>query len=134
MTNKDFVSYEIAKMLKNVGFDWPCSHYYTKENASDGDVWLTTAAFSPEDWNNDSNSEPDFLKPLCAAPSLWEAQKWLRDVKNIIILINYDDYAGWTFFSPHRDIDNNNPYCESYESALCAGIEAALKLIEEGKR
>lgn len=127
MNSEDFVSYEIAKKLKAQGFDYPCYFYYTKQDAPDEHVWHTTSEEAPIDYNRS-------IYAGCSMPTLAQAQKWLRDVKNIIILINYDDYVGWTFFSPHRDIDNNNPYCESYESALSAGIEAALKLIEEGER
>lgn len=142
--NEDFCSYEIAQALKEAGFDCPCRHYYTKEDASDGNVWLTSAAFSPEDWNDGRNSEPDFLKPLCSAPSLWEAQKWLREKKlwHIEVRINgcrnmfcvelWEMKAnGGAFRLQHKG--GRVILYDTYESALSAGIEAALKLIEEGE-
>lgn len=139
MNNEDFCSYEIAVKLKELGFDQPCRHYYTKENASDNDVWLTTAAFSPEDWNNGRNAEPDFLKPLCSAPSLWQAQKWLRETHQWHIIIIPQmwkglvfDYSLWHTMRGHES-KNRGFNFSTYESALSAGIEAALKLIEIDK-
>ena len=79
MNNEDFVSYDLAMRLKQAGFDRSCSHYYTKENTTDDYVWITTSAFTSEDWNSGKNDEPDFLKPLCSAPTLAQAQKWLRE-------------------------------------------------------
>lgn len=133
MNNDDFVSYEIAQALKKAGFDWACSHYYTKENASDGDVWLTTAAFSPENWNNDRSNEPDFLKPLCSAPTLWEAQKWLREVHRISVEPICNMTRQWNVNVCEIDKFGEAAWSKiglgTHESALSAGIEAALKLV-----
>lgn len=142
MNNEDFVTYKTAQALKKCGFDWPCSHYYTKENAADDEVWITPSAFSLEDWNNSRNAEPDFCKPICSAPTLYSAQKWLRKTKGIEVVVEprycnykhigydwhiYDDCSGdYSLRAPL-------PFCDSYEYALSAGIEAALKLIEEGE-
>lgn len=141
MTNEDFVTYETAKALKKIGFNWPCSHYYTKGNAADNEVWLTSVAFSPEDWNNGRNSEPAFLKPLCSAPTLWQAQKWLRETKGIAINVIAHDggkYHWSEVFLPnfresgYRWFDYRvHPFFPTYESALSDGLTAALKLIEE---
>ncbi len=149
MNNEDFVTYDIAVRFKKAGFDWPCYFYYTKENATDDEVWFTTAGVHAKDWNSGRNDEPDFLKPLCSAPSLWEAQKWLRDEWDIHIDACVfgdcsEDADGkvadeWTFWafdiynteSGRQIVDYDEEY-DNYEAALSAGIEAALKLIEEG--
>ncbi len=137
MNNEDFCSYDIATKLKELGFEWPCRHYYTKENVSDNDVWLTTAAFSPEDWNNGRNAKPDFLKPLCSAPSLWKAQKWLREVHKLSVEPICNMVRQWNVNV--CDIDKFGEILwakiglDTYESALSDGIETALKLIEIDK-
>lgn len=35
MDEKDFVSFETAKKLKEAGFDYPCSYYTSMEKISD---------------------------------------------------------------------------------------------------
>lgn len=153
MNNEDFCTYEIARMLKAMGFDWPCSHYYTKENAVDDEVWITPSAFSLKDWNNGRNAEPDFLKPLCSAPTLYSAQKWLREIIGIHVGVTpVIQIRKWQFYlddltqhiNPHdgemltrcteeMQDEYDEEYFDTYESALSAGIVAALKLIEEGE-
>lgn len=140
MNNEDFVSYETGMRLKKAGFDSPCYFYYTKENADDGHVWLTTAAFSPEDWNNGRDSEPDFLKPRCSAPTLAQAQKWFMEIHNIHVLphlesVNRPQYVCHIvqLRKSSERLTDDARYFATYESALSAGILAALKLIEEGE-
>lgn len=133
MNNEDFVTYDIAQALKKAGFDWACRHYYTKENAADSDAWLTTAAFSPEDWNNGKDSEPDFLKPLCSAPTLAQAQKWLIN-KGYYVEVQLLARDMWSYAIADEDGDEIHSALQAwncYESALSAGIEAALKLINK---
>ena len=135
MNQQDYVSYELALKLKECSFDEPCAHYYTKENAADGEVWFTSCSFSPEDWNNGRNKEPDFLKPLCSAPTLWEAQKWLRDEKEIDIDIRTSRIGGRKYdFVVMNGIKQffSDEYFPYYESALSSGISAALEIL--GKR
>lgn len=139
MNNEDFVTYDIAQTLKEAGFDWACCHYYTKENAADDYVWITTSTFTPEDWNDGRNIGPVFLKPLCSAPTLAKAQKWLREVHGIHIAVigNYD--CGGNFYAfeiwlqgvpgGRQVLQYETKKLSDYEFALSAGIEAALKLI-----
>lgn len=136
--NEDYCSYELALKLKKAGFDWPCDLYYTKEDAPDGTAWIVPT-IDREDFNADSDCP--FCKPLCSAPTLWHAQKWLRE-KAIEVDINpmfshggrdgydwdvYDD------FSDYPAIRGTLPFAETYEQALSAGISAALELIKKGE-
>lgn len=145
MEGKDYVSYELALKLKECGFDVPCSHYYSKEDASDDEVWFTSCSFSPEDWNNGRSKEPDFLKPLCSAPTLWEAQKWLMS-KGIFVdvscygrrLLNPDGYSckdvvEWAYelkCTKTGDYINDDDYWyDNYNACLSSGIDAALEIL-----
>lgn len=143
MTNEDYVSYDLAIRLKKAGFNLPCSHYYTKENTTDDYVWITTSAFTPEDWNSGRNKEPDFLKPLCSAPTLAQAQKWLREAKHVHVWVYSEFKQGdkpesvrWYFTSQPlyyirvQTISKvHGANFPTYESALSAGIEAALDIL-----
>lgn len=75
----------------------------------------------------------------CSMPTLAQAQKWLREVHKWHIIIIPQIWKGIVFdfhlWHAMRGYENKNRgfNFSSYESALSAGIEAALKLIEEGE-
>lgn len=139
METTDYVSYPVALALKKAGFNEPCEAFYEH---IDGKMWLSVDG--KEDWN----SGVDY-----SAPTLWQAQKWLREKKDIVVVAEPDwdeeiqclsDYlTGKWYFSVWKD--NNRIHCnfnpnigeekiwmfDTYEQALSAGIAAALELIEE---
>lgn len=139
MNNEDYASYELALKLKACGFDEPCRDFY----------WTSDGTFKHTDALVHKNSVG--CDTMVAAPTLWQAQKWLREVKNIIVDVSPDwdseDYCmadyltGEWYFSVWKDGDrvhcNFDPNAEEeriwmfekYEQALSAGIAAALELI-----
>lgn len=141
MNNEDYVTYEIAQTLKKMGFDYPCYFYYTEQDAPNGCVWHTSSEEAPIDYNRS-------VYAGCSMPTLAQAQKWLREQKKVDVLIwNCACGYGWevskagdeqtrgTTLLAYDDNgeDKNSGMWLTYESALSAGIEAALKLIEEGE-
>ena len=76
MLTEDFVSFEIAKLLKEKGFDEPCRVFYKDPQAG-----LYEFKNAPKAYK-DKLFEPCFL-----APSLYMAMKWLRE-KGISIEIS----------------------------------------------
>lgn len=131
MQNEDLVSYEQAVKLKATGFDEPCRYYYSPKGilrpAKDN-------ALSPEALNNRFLDE--IADGVCTAVPLWQAQKWLREVKDIDIIVTIEDesdnpyqvevYGSKICISPRWE----NGFFAKYEQALSAGITAALELIE----
>lgn len=75
----------------------------------------------------------------CSAPTQSLLQKWLREEHNIHIQLHYDcKYKYWEFrnfiLSKYIDKEHNKVYFEcigynTYEEALEAGLQEALKLI-----
>lgn len=131
--NEDYVSHSLAVALKAAGFDWHCRaawHY-------DGSEWnfikdyASTFQHPKEipDWNSASWNTPYIV----SAPTLAMAQKWLREVKGVIVFVEYTldkPYDGYSFVVVAHG--KAHIYCEewdTYESALAAGIETALELI-----
>lgn len=128
----DFVPFETAKKLKECGFDYPCDYVYCKWFLQDTDV-----EFLPKEERDGRH--------ICAnAPTLWQAQKWLREKKEINVLIG--DCACGYYWEVSKAGDeqtrgtmliyydgNGEDECSgmwlSYEAALLAGIDAALNLI-----
>ena len=127
MNTEDYVSYPIALALKKAGFDEPCRDFY----------WTSDGTFKHTDAPVHKNSE--HCTTMVAAPTLWLAQKWLRE-RAIEVDVNpmfshggrdgydwdvYNDFTGYPI------IRGTLPFAETYESALSAGIAAALELIEK---
>lgn len=150
MNNEDYASYELALKLKACGFREPCDHYYTKEDAPEGTAWIVPT-IDREDFNADSDCP--FCKPLCSAPNLWQAQKWLREKLLLNVGVNpaiptlkwqfyIDDlnqhinpYDGELMTRWNDDMQEkaDKQFYDSYEQALSAGISAALELIKKGE-
>lgn len=150
MNTTDYVSYPIALALKKHGFDWECHYHYDSDRgahiiepnytANDGEdcQYITS-----DDLLEDNNGWQ-----YCSAPSLAQAQKWLRDRCGIHINVCiYSDYSTdadgkvcdrWDFWgfdlyavSGGEMMEDGDGEYDSYEQALSAGIAAALELIGE---
>lgn len=132
MTAEDYVSYPLALALKKHGFDELCDHYWYKAYANSDEMNMRQA--SADDFNND-----DWDVPHCSAPTLWQAQKWLREVKRIEVNASWESIKRyWFFYTNLMDVsdivnleDISDSVYSTYEQALSAGIAAALELIEK---
>lgn len=126
MITEDYVSFEVAKLLKEKGFDELCHGYFRKDNPNDL-VELAQAA----NWND----EPFFT----SRPTLQTAMKWLREVHNISIEAVYDCSNGKTetiswwlanikHINPGSSKENDclTAY-DSYEEACEAAIKYCLE-------
>ena len=118
---EDYVSYEVAKLLKEKGFDWRCnSHYWSQD--------LDTLRYSdyPQNWNCASDD-------WYSCPTHQMAMKWLREEHNIFIVIEpyMYDYINEKNSSYVTSLWQGDNYYENitskdyptYEQA----VEAALK-------
>lgn len=135
MKREDYVSLEVAKLLKEKGFDKRCEQRFVEK--IDGT--------EREGWDDD-------LCAICEVsdviyypkPTLYEAVKWLREKHNIFVVVvphysrKYEtieyEYMIATFFDlldkPYRHKwEKSKEYYEKYQECLNSGIEEALKLI-----
>ena len=77
---EDYVSFEIAKLLKEKGFDEGCSFV----------VNTISKGVMPVSWPTTNSDIEDEEAKLIALPTLQMAMKWLREVHNLhIITIPY---------------------------------------------
>ena len=125
--NEDYVSLEVAKLLKEKGFDWPCQAFYNANGI---------LAASPVHTVNDELEDSDI-----ACPTLYMAQKWMRYEKNVIVHIDlcasgicaiqyvFGVYKRSKLDYGVFDAESDWIKYNIYEEALQAGILEALKLI-----
>ena len=118
---EQFVSFDTAKLLKEAGFDVPCTSQYTERK----NIWNVGY---PYNFNQD---EFGYSRPTQAL-----AARWLREVHNVAIYSLYDDMAQWFYFI---DAFTNNSVIDGfwsgseyddYESAFEGGLQEAIKLIK----
>ena len=116
-----YVSLEVAKLLKEAGFDWDTYSAYNK------DGMFTDKNRSILTWNDFAN--------YYSAPTLEIAQRWLRRTHHLHITIFSSSQESWMFriTKQHEKLENG-AYGEdfyTYEETQEAGIKKALELILE---
>ena len=126
MIEEQFVSFDTAKMLKEAGFDVPCTSQYTEGKC----IWNVGY---PYNFNQD---EFGYSRPTQAL-----AARWLREVHHLNVYACFDyekfDERKWFFTREHTMVnDDSAVYCsitnyKSYEEALEAGLQKAIKLIKK---
>lgn len=138
MDNTDYVSYETARKLKECGFNWATHNGYSQKMriepvVSFGEIKKVHCK-TPKNFNDNRKGISKGLE-FCSAPSLWEAQKWMREKKNWHIIIEpriweqqVYDFKLWHIYRGYENANRGFDFL-SYEAALSAGISAALELI-----
>lgn len=120
MNKEAYVSFEVAKLLKEKGFDWPCICYYE----DNGIIHRALDYVRQNDGDDDDNDE-------CICPTQQMACRWLRKEKGIHILPEISEVK-----------ENPKYYCmiwktstlesfiielfDSYEDAIEATLEYVL--------
>ena len=102
MITEDYVSFEIAKLLKERGFSENTEHkiWYVIKQFSTGCHW-NSCTYKVGDITREYND--DCCIPM---PTLQMAMKWLREVHNLHCDIGYDDLDWfWNIIS----VDNTVP-------------------------
>ena len=121
MLTEDYVSFEIAKLLKEKGFDEECRAFYVKSKECGIELFH---AKEPYNYNNN-------VHPCTSAPTLQMAMKWLREVHKIHIEIGYN--AGYFPVCISISTNESIPYKPmqgkpfTYEQACEAAIKYCLE-------
>ncbi len=139
MNPKDYVSYPIALALKKAGFDEPCDKWIASKSFSyyDEDECCDHNAVIRKGWIISQKQKERYDQEALPYLTLWQAQKWLREVKKWIVYIvpEYDktrhQYLWNVKHLPFKIASGLTDSYTSYELALSAGIAAALELIKE---
>ena len=145
-----YVSFEVAKLLKEAGFDWKCNTKYSiskvherwyddcRERMIDfeyeeGELFVPSLFYDRWSVNPEEN--------LISAPTLDVAQRWLRE-KNLLLYIppcHIDGKWLWRYWITNciNKEDTTQIYSvkeyDTYEKAQEAGIKKCLEVILENK-
>ena len=126
MIEESYVSFNTAKMLKEAGFDVPCTSQYTDNGFG---------------WNNLSRVNYNSCESLFSRPTQALAARWLREVHRIVVDVAYiPPHVGrdvWKYFVGGMDdmvwpgdYEPSDRKYETYEEAMEVGLKEALKLIK----
>ena len=128
MIKEDHVSFEIAKLLKEKGFDEYCLKNY----------WSSDKELHDWKWELSYNRNSDGNRNTkdCAAPTHQMAMKWLRETHNKHCDIGYDIDLKWFFqiMDLKEIVEYDYPETKYYHTENETGfnsyeeaVEAALK-------
>lgn len=130
MGKEDYVSLEVAKLLKEKGFDEPCCMMYNEYEES---YEFSCYTITKKGFKN--SNECDYNVTV---PTLYEAQRWLRNKKTYIYALPTSDNGATVWY--YEVVNDNDPddifYTTSqdtypnYETALNEGIKYALNSFE----
>jgi len=126
------VSFEQAKLLKDLGFDWRVNSLYVLNNSSKEIILQKDRVFNQ--WNINCSIE-NTINTLYSAPTVPLALKWCRDVKEVFCWItreNHYCYEGG--YSIHTEDYLSNTKCsDSYEEAEIALLDEILEILLKEK-
>lgn len=155
LTEKDYCDYDTCVALKEMGYKVPTSAYYMPHHKDL--IWVSNpfrGGYVIDCFYSHNSLPKDVMTAnFIDAPTLWEAQKWLREEKRICVEVDCcasgyvwelckayqgDWFSGGTTIYTHYCEDNaNNPLLNdcgkynSYEDALLDGIKEAVKILKE---
>lgn len=120
MITEDYVSFETAKLLKEKGFDVPTKEFYSEAGK-------TLSGACSYNWNDDEGD--------CSRPSLWLAMKWLREVHNLFILVEFSTFEfskerPFMWSIRYQKVDGDyigGTYHPTYEKACESAIKYCLE-------
>ena len=137
LTEKDYCDYETCVALKELGYDGYCAAYYHLYDDEDDARNSFEYAYG-FDFQNSNNIY------RVGAPLLYQAQKWLREKKNIYVTVGcpqiMNEGLGWSYevcdkpwngYSDDDCLKASGGAYDSYEEALSKGVREAIKILKE---
>ena len=128
---EDYVSFEQAKALKELGFNWHVEMYFVKYR----DGRIVRVIITERDFLN-KNVNGWGRENKYSRPSLDQVAKWLREKGYHIQITPNMTWRGWRILlfikngSPEIYDSYEGYKFDTYEKALSAGIDLALKYLK----
>ena len=124
MITEDFCSFEVAKLLKEKGFDELCIFKYNSEGVR------MKAGVAIDEWQNSELDDDEY-----SCPSQSMAMKWLREVHKIFIEVSVSIDLNGNYHYSYTVLDKECKYLRrgytdfdwNYEDAVEAALKYALE-------
>ena len=136
LTEKDYCDYDTCVALKELGYKVPTSAYYMSNNET---LYFVSNSFRGGYaidcfYSHNSLREGVVTSNYIDAPTMWEAQKWLREEKGMLLQPTYLELSD-EWICVIRDKNKRHGYSakkqKNYEGALLEGIKEAIKILKE---
>jgi hypothetical protein len=132
MLEKEFIPYEQALELKELGFDEPCFGYYNELGNF----------ISELDKRNSSCNKPSMYGKYCTAPTFAQAFRWFREkygyvgyVKTSFIIKNgarHEAFDAYEFIVEHHtEFEFVGTKFKSYEEAETACLNKLIEIVKQ---
>ena len=128
---EQLVSYKLAKLAKEKGFNWKCLYFYCMNSTCNHIDTPTEYSFKV---NANFDSEDNFgYGKTWSAPTLAFLQQWLREEHNVKLAIIFREnmssgIESWDWLIKGQEVVYRQ--YKTYELALEAGLIEGLKLIK----
>lgn len=129
---EDFVTFEIAKKLKEKGFREKCLFHFRPYSKTLHPNNLEIKFNRVIDYTELLDCNNVYIDNDIDAPTISQVLKWLREKMKIHITTGYNNVSKWRYIIIHLD-DNFAKYpniwekhFESYEEATLSGIEYVI--------
>ena len=135
LTEKDYCDYETCVALRELGYKVPTSAYYI---TNDTTLYFVSNPFRGGYaidcfYSHNSLREGVVTSNYIDAPTMWEAQKWLRENRNLHIEVGYNPILSWYVYRvwEHQDEIAEGEVFPTYEDALSTAIYMATENLKE---
>jgi hypothetical protein len=130
--NKEFIPYEQALELKELGFDEPCLGYYEPSKEFNYLNWETFKDFP----YLAKNSE---WQDLCGAPLYQQAFRWFREKNKLHVVVDINISDEWCFSifnlnskrNAEVEVLKKDEYYNTYEEAEIACLNKLIEIVKQ---
>ena len=132
LKEKDYCDYDTCVALKELGYKVPTSAYYMPNN---NQLIFVSNPFRGGYvidcfYSHNSLREDVMTSNYIDAPTMWEAQKWLREEKNIEVNASFDkEDDGWIAFIQRLDYPDLYGTEKALEEKILGAIKEAVKIL-----
>lgn len=135
--DKEFVPYEAALALRELGFDEPCFYRYNHHGTAEPDIKRDGKLVNNRKWEKFGDYDD-----CVGAPLYQQAFRWFREKCNLYPMINLHDsediktwrltisILGYYELAYNQNI-GKEPYYNSYEEAELASLIRLIEIVKE---
>lgn len=120
----EFITFEIAKKLKEKGFNMPCMDAFNEFGCRYRNGWCEYL----DKRDDEFITSKDLNEKDCLSPTISQVLRWLREKKIYVsVEVEYEDWFEYKIVQTIKGTRRTGTRVyKTYDSALLAGIECVL--------